>query len=64
MATEAKAKVDALVAQKATALDVASTERARVLKQYKSLQAEQKRIAALLAKRAAAEAARVARGGE
>ena len=63
-AAAAKAKVDALVAKKATALDVAATERARVLKQYKSVQAEQQRIAALLAKQAAAEAARLARGGE
>jgi murein DD-endopeptidase MepM/ murein hydrolase activator NlpD len=62
-AAAAKATVDALVAQKATALDVAATERARVLKQYKSMQAEQQRIAALLAKRAAQEAARLASGG-
>jgi murein DD-endopeptidase MepM/ murein hydrolase activator NlpD len=65
-AAAAKARVDALVAKKATALDVASTERARVLKQYKSYQAEQERIAALLAKQAAeeaaAKAARVAAG--
>lgn len=55
-AAAAKAKVDALVAKKATALDVASTERAKVLKQYKAYQAEQKRIAALLAAEAAREA--------
>jgi murein DD-endopeptidase MepM/ murein hydrolase activator NlpD len=61
-AATAKAKVDALVAKKATALDVAAAERARVLKQYKSVQAEQQRIAALLARQAAAEAARLARG--
>ena len=51
------------MAQKATALDVAASERAKVLKQYKSVQAEQQRIAALLAKQAAAEAARLAAGG-
>ena len=62
-AAAAKLKVDLLVAQKATALDVASTERAKVLKQYKSYQAEQQRIAALLAQQAAAEAARLAAGG-
>lgn len=62
-AAAAKARVDALVAQKATALDIANTERARVLRQYKTVQAEQQRIAALLAQRAAAEAARLARGG-
>ncbi len=62
-AAAAKAKVDALVAQKATALDVASAQRARVLKQYKSVQAEQQRIAALLAQQAAREAARLAAGG-
>lgn len=62
-AAAAKLKVDLLVAQKATALDVAASERAKVLKQYKSVQAEQQRIAALLAKQAAAEAARLARGG-
>lgn len=62
-AAAAKLKVDLLVAQKATALDVAASERAEVLKQYKSVQAEQQRIAALLAKQAAAEAARLARGG-
>ncbi len=61
-AAAAKARVDALVAQRATALDVASAERARVLKQYKTVQAEQNRIAALLARQAAAEAARLARG--
>ncbi len=61
-AAAAKARVDALVAQRATALDVASAERARVLKQYKTVQAEQRRIAALLARQAAAEAARLARG--
>lgn len=54
-AAAAKAKVDALVAKKATALDVASTERAKVLKQYKAYQAEQRRIAALLAAEAARE---------
>jgi murein DD-endopeptidase MepM/ murein hydrolase activator NlpD len=63
-AAQAKATVDTLVAQRATALDVAAAERARVLKQYKSLQAEQQRIAAQLAKQAAAEAARLARGDE
>ncbi len=62
-AAAAKLKVDLLVAQKATALDVAASERAKVLKQYKSVQAEQQRIAALLAKQAAAEAARLASGG-
>ena len=62
-AAAAKLKVDLLVAQKATALDVAASERAKVLKQYKSYQAEQQRIAALLAKQAAAEAARLAAGG-
>ena len=62
-AAAAKLKVDLLVAQKATALDVAASERAKVLKQYKSVQAEQQRIAALLAKQAAAEAARLAAGG-
>ena len=62
-AAAAKLKVDLLVAQKATALDVASAERAKVLKQYKSYQAEQQRIAALLARQAAAEAARLASGG-
>ncbi len=62
-AAAAKAKVDALVAERATALDVASTQRAKVLKQYKTYQAEQQRIAALLAQQAAAEAARLARGG-
>ncbi|MGB7981901.1 MAG: peptidoglycan DD-metalloendopeptidase family protein [Candidatus Nanopelagicales bacterium] len=62
-AAAAKLKVDLLVAQKATALDVASTERAKVLKQYKSYQAEQQRIAALLTKQAAAEASRLAAGG-
>ncbi len=59
----AKLKVDLLVAQKATALDVAASERAKVLKQYKSYQAEQQRIAAILAQQAAAEAARLAAGG-
>jgi murein DD-endopeptidase MepM/ murein hydrolase activator NlpD len=63
-AAAAKARVDLLVAQKATALDVASSERAKVLKQYKTVQAEQQRIAALLAKQAAAEAARLAAGGK
>jgi murein DD-endopeptidase MepM/ murein hydrolase activator NlpD len=63
-AAAAKAKVDMLVAQRATALNVASAERARVLKQYKTVQAEQQRIAALLAKAAAAEAARLASGGQ
>ncbi|MGB8019905.1 MAG: peptidoglycan DD-metalloendopeptidase family protein [Candidatus Nanopelagicales bacterium] len=63
-AAAAKAKVDALVAKKAAALDIASSERARVLKQYKSVEAEQQRIAALLAKEAAAEAARLAAGGK
>jgi murein DD-endopeptidase MepM/ murein hydrolase activator NlpD len=63
-AAAAKAKVDVLVARKAAALEVASAERARVLKRYKSVQAEQQRIATLLAERAAAEADRVARGGE
>jgi murein DD-endopeptidase MepM/ murein hydrolase activator NlpD len=63
-AAAAKARIDLLVAQKATALDVASAERARVLKQYKSVQAEQQRIAALLARQAAAEAARLASGGK
>ena len=63
-AAAAKLKVDLLVAQKATALDIASAERAKVLKQYKSVQAEQQRIAALLAKQAAAEAARLASGGK
>lgn len=62
-AAAAKLKVDLLVAQKATALDVASAERAKVLKQYKSYQAEQQRIAALLARQAASEAARLASGG-
>lgn len=62
-AAAAKLKVDLLVAQKATALDVAASERAKVLKQYKSVQAEQQRIAALLAQQAAAEAARLASGG-
>jgi murein DD-endopeptidase MepM/ murein hydrolase activator NlpD len=62
-AAAAKLKVDLLVAQKATALDVAASQRAKVLKQYKSVQAEQQRIAALLAKQAAAEAARLASGG-
>ncbi len=62
-AAAAKLKVDLLVAQKATALDVAASQRAKVLKQYKSVQAEQQRIAALLAKQAAAEAARLAGGG-
>ena len=60
----AKARVDLLVAQKATALNVASSERAKVLKQYKTVQAEQQRIAALLAKQAAEEAARLASGGK
>jgi murein DD-endopeptidase MepM/ murein hydrolase activator NlpD len=63
-AAAAKAKVDMLVAQRATALNIASAERARVLKQYKTVQAEQQRIAALLAKEAAAEAARLASGGQ
>ncbi len=36
-AAAAKLKVDLLVAQKATALDVAASERAKVLKQYKSV---------------------------
>lgn len=63
-AAAAKVEVDLLVAKKATALDVASSERAKVLGQYKTVQAEQQRISALLAKRAAAEAARLAaRGG-
>lgn len=62
-AAAAKAKVDLLVAKKATALDVAATNRAKVLKQYKSVQAEQQRIAALLAKQAAQEAAQLAAGG-
>ncbi len=62
-AAAAKARVDLLVAEKATALDVASAHRASVLRRYKSVQAEQQRIAALLAKQAAAEAARVASGG-
>ena len=62
-AAAAKARVDSLVAQKATALDVADTEQAAVLRQYKTMQAEQSRIAAQLAKRAAAEAARPASGG-
>ena len=62
-AAAAKLKVDLLVAQKAAALDVAAAERAGVLKQYKSVQAEQERIAALLATQAAAEAARLAGGG-
>ena len=61
-AAAAKLKVDLLVAQKATALDVASAERATVLKQYKSYQAEQERVAAVLARQAAAEAARLASG--
>ena len=61
-AAAAKAKVDALVAKKATALNIASANRAKVLKQYKSVQAEQQRIAALLAKQAAEEAARLAEG--
>ncbi|HEX6888484.1 MAG TPA: peptidoglycan DD-metalloendopeptidase family protein [Candidatus Nanopelagicales bacterium] len=61
-AAAAKAQVDLLVAQRATALNVASANRAKVLKQYKSVQAEQQRIAALLAKEAAAEAARLAAG--
>lgn len=59
-AQSAKTRVDALVAQRASALDVAASERADVLAQYKSVQAEQERIAALLAK----EAARLARGGD
>jgi murein DD-endopeptidase MepM/ murein hydrolase activator NlpD len=63
-AAAAKLRVDLLVAQKATALDIASAERAKVLKQYKSVQAEQQRIAALLARQAAAEAARLASGGK
>jgi murein DD-endopeptidase MepM/ murein hydrolase activator NlpD len=63
-AAAAKAEVDLLVAQRATALDVAATQRAKVLKQYKTVQAEQERIAALLAQEAAAEAARLARGGK
>ncbi len=63
-AAAAKARVDLLVAQKATALNVASAERAKVLKQYKTVQAEQQRIAALLAKQAAEEAARLASGGK
>ena len=63
-AAEAKAQVDQLVAQSATALDVASTQRAKVLQQYKTVQAEQERIAALLAQEAAEEAARLARGGK
>jgi murein DD-endopeptidase MepM/ murein hydrolase activator NlpD len=61
-AAAAKAKVDLLVAQRATALNIASAQRAKVLKQYKSVQAEQQRIAALLAKEAAEEAARLAAG--
>jgi murein DD-endopeptidase MepM/ murein hydrolase activator NlpD len=61
-AAAAKAQVDLLVAQRATALNVAAAQRANVLKQYKSVQAEQQRIAALLAKEAAAEAARLAAG--
>ncbi|MCU0283817.1 MAG: peptidoglycan DD-metalloendopeptidase family protein [Candidatus Nanopelagicales bacterium] len=61
-AAAAKAQVDLLVAQRATALNVASANRAKVLKQYKTVQAEQQRIAALLAKEAAAEAARLAAG--
>ncbi len=61
-AAAAKVKVDLLVAKKATALNVASAQRAKVLKQYKSVQAEQQRIAALLAKQAAEEAARLAAG--
>ncbi len=63
-AAQAKAKVDLLVSKKATALNVASANRASVLAQYKSVQAEQERIAALLAKAAAEEAARVAAGGK
>ncbi|MCU0302020.1 MAG: peptidoglycan DD-metalloendopeptidase family protein [Candidatus Nanopelagicales bacterium] len=61
-AAGAKSKVDLLVAQRATALNVASANRAKVLKQYKTVQAEQQRIAALLAEAAAAEAARLAAG--
>jgi murein DD-endopeptidase MepM/ murein hydrolase activator NlpD len=61
-AAAAKAKVDLLVAQRATALNIAASQRARVLKQYKTVQAEQQRIAALLAKQAAEEAARLAAG--
>jgi murein DD-endopeptidase MepM/ murein hydrolase activator NlpD len=63
-AATAKAQVDLLVAKRATALDVAATQRAKVLKQYKTVQAEQERIAALLAQEAAREAARLARGGK
>ena len=63
-AANAKAKVDLLVAKRATALDVASTQRAKVLTQYKTVQAEQDRIGALLAQEAAAEAARLAGGGK
>jgi len=63
-AATAKAQVDLLIAQRATALEVASTQRAKVLEQYKTVQAEQERIAALLAKEAAEEAARLARGGK
>ncbi len=62
-AAAAKLKVDLLVAQKATALDVASAQRAKVLNQYKSYQAEQQKIAAVLAQQAAAEAASLASGG-
>lgn len=61
-AAAAKSKVDLLVSKRATALDVASAERAEVLKQYKSVQSEQQRIAAMLAKQAAQDAARVAAG--
>jgi murein DD-endopeptidase MepM/ murein hydrolase activator NlpD len=61
-AAAAKAKVDLLVSKKATALDIASAERAEVLKQYKTVQAEQQRISALLAQKAAEEAARLAAG--
>lgn len=62
-AAAAKAKVDALVAKRAAALDDAASERARVLQQYKSVEAEQQQIAALLARKAAEEAARLAGGG-
>lgn len=55
-ATAAKAKVDELVAAKKAALAVADRERKSVLRQYRSLRAEQMRIADLIAAEAAREA--------
>ncbi|MBI1377045.1 MAG: peptidoglycan DD-metalloendopeptidase family protein [Frankiales bacterium] len=55
-AKAAKASVDALVAERADALAVAAREKAKVKKQYLSLKKEQKRLAELERRAAAAHA--------